>query len=66
MFEYRARIIETCLARLVYLPNIASLIQKRLGAMILQDMLGPETLEGQFLLYYAIQNLVEYCVFLLP
>jgi hypothetical protein len=65
-FERRARIIETCLARLAYLPDIASLIRKRLGAVMLQDMLGPETLEGRFLLHCAAQNLVEHYVFSPP
>jgi hypothetical protein len=59
----RATIIETSIAKLAFQPNMASLIQLRLGGNKLQDILGPETLQGRFLLHCAAQNLAEHCAF---
>jgi hypothetical protein len=64
--ERRASIIEACVARLAFLPNMASLIRIKLGGKMLKDMLGPETLQGRFLLHCAAQNLAEHCAFLPP
>jgi hypothetical protein len=58
--ERRRSIIETSIAKLAFLPNMASLIRTRLRGRKLEDMLGPETLQGRFLLHCAAQNLIEH------
>jgi hypothetical protein len=62
----RGSIIEESVAKLAFQPNMASLIRTRLGGRKLQDMLGPETLRGRFMLHRAAQNLAEHCAFSPP
>jgi hypothetical protein len=62
----RASIIETCLAKLAFQPNMASLIRARLGKRKIQDILGPVSPQGRFLLHYAAQSLAEHCAFSPP